>query len=554
MKKSNPGMLEKLFSNIGLGSSRVPLKSNLFHYGSKGYQQIGATGRSSYNPDRQSPLLGNSTPSNRLSGYYDRVHELHGYQLLDIVQLCVGFFKDYLVNYMTKSETKIVSILNEEGNNNEQVSERLNNALVNQLDIVGFIKSHLDDVVYYGTYGSFLKTGVDDTGHTSFSFLELYDPVSTVIKRRRNKEGETEELCLARGDDGSLYEIPEGEYFVLGSPNLRLVNDLGDDWKDKGGTVSYSQKDQNKDTNRDKVIRKESYLAGEPLFYSLIIKVKELVIKELLVSLLSLRDLATPSLLAICVDKGVSLEAAQDLCARMQKLTTNYAELSSFISSTFDATSFIENILSQNIKFFPDYNGTLTNKSSLNIDKLGSEKLMEIIQLLDSNRGNLLNSIGLPTSLLDGTSMGKWSVLQSSDRAQNRVTSFISGIQESIVNLVLAVYKKLYNEDLDPSLVKLHIFEKSSVEFNAQINQAESVSSIVNSISGLLQTVTQTMDGTIGLIEPEKMLNYIQNLIKDIDPSAAEIITKETIQQYVELYNMKLQMQKEQLGAGGEMM
>lgn len=552
MKKSNPNLLQKMFAGIGMSSSRIPLRSNIFSGGGRhGYAQIGATGKTSYNPDRQSPLLGNAQPSNKLSGYFDRVQELRGYQLLDITKMAISFFKDCIVNFLIENESQLVTILDEEGNNNQQVSDRLNEILSKQLDIIGFIKSHADDVIYYGTYGSLLKTGVDDTGHTSFSFLELYDPVSTVIKRERNKEGETEELCLARGNDGSLYEIPEGEYYIMGAQTLRLINDLSDDWKSNTqGSVTYDKKNQG-EKNRDKVIRKESYIAGEPLFYSLILKVKELVIKELLISLISLRDLSTPSLMGLSLDKGVSVEAGNDLCARMQKLTNNYNELASFLSSTFDATSFIETALTSSVKFFPDYNATVSNKSLLDLDKLSS-KIMELVQTLDMTRQGILGPLGLPLSLMDasGASGGKWSVLQNSERSQSRVAAIMSGIQDSVVNLILAIYKKLYNEDLDPANVRVHIFEKSTVEYNNQINQAESVNGVVSGCSNLIQSAVQTMDGALGLIDPEKFLTYLQNQLKEID-STGEFITEDTIKQYVELYNMKLQAQKEQLGMGG---
>lgn len=557
MKKSDQNFFQKLFSNIGLGSSRVPLRSNIFRgAGGKGYSQIGQTGRSGLfnNGDRQSPLLGNAQPSNRLSGYYERVAELKGYQLLDITQTAVNFFKDYVINFITKSEQSIVTIINEDGSNNEQASERINECLTKDLDITNYIRNHIDDEIFYGTYGSMIRTFHDETGHTKFSFVELYDPVSTVIKKKRNSEGEIEEICLARGEDGSLYEIPEGEYFLMGSQDLRLINDLEDGWKDsKSGTnkVKYDRSNSQDEKNRDKVVRKESYIAGMPLFYSMVLKVKELVVKELLISLISLRDLATPTLFGLAIDKGVSMEAANDLCARMQKLTTNYTELNSFLSANFDSTSFIESVLTQNVKFFPDYNGTVSNKGPQTLDKL-SEKYLELLQSLDQTRQSILGPIGIPSTIIDGSvsSGTKWSVLQTSERANSKVASIMSGIQNSISDLARVIYTKFYNEDIDPALIKVHIFEKSTVEYNNQINQSESVNGVVQGISNVLSSATQLMDSTLGLMDPEKFLSYIQNQIKDIDPGASEFITEESIQQYSQLYNAKLQAMMQQMDMG----
>ena len=547
MKKSD-NVFQKAFAAIGLsGSSRVPLRSNVFKNG-RGYSPIGQTGgRAGYfDADRQSPLLGNAQPSNRLSGFYDRISELKSYQLLDITKLAVNLFRDYLINFLSKDAQQVITITDEEGNNNETVSERINTILTKDLKIFEFIEDHLTDSIFFGTYCAMIRNEKDETGHSKFRFEELYDPTSTVIKKKKNEDGVMEEVCLARGNDGNLYEIPRNEYFMMGSTTLRLINDLEEGWKDK--TQAAPKIGNKEDNNREKVLRKESYIAGEPLFYSLILKLKELVIKELLISLLSLRDLSSPSLYGLAIDKGVTMEAANELCARVQKMSNNYNELSSFLTAQFDATSFIESALTQNVKFFPDFNATLSNKNSLlPLDKL-SEKLLELMQNLDQCRQGILSPLGIPSSIYDSASGSKWAILQQSERANSRVASLISGIKSSIIELVASIYRNLYNDEIDTSNIKVHIFEKSTVEYNNQINQSESINALVQGISNLVQSSLQTLDTAGPLIDPEKYLNYIQNQIKDIDPGADNFITEETIQSYIELWKAKIDAQREQFG------
>lgn len=97
-----------------------------------------------------------------------------------------------------------------------------------------------------------------------------------------------------------------------------------------------------------------------------------------------------------------------ELCARLQKLANNTNELSSFITSQFDVTSFIESALTQNVKVFPDYNSTITSRTSLlPLDKL-TDKLLDLIQNLDYVRNSVLSTLGLPSTILDGTSGSKW--------------------------------------------------------------------------------------------------------------------------------------------------
>lgn len=546
MKKVE-NIFQKMFGQMGFGT-RVPLRSNIFS-GGKGYSPIGQTGSRLFGGmDRKSPLLGNAAASNLLSGYYDRIGELKTYQLLDISKLAENFFSDYIVNFLADNGQQVVTVLGEDGNNDDVVTERINEILTKDIKIFEFIKDHIHDYVFYGQYFGMLQTSKDDLGHTKFRVEEMYDPISVVTKKRRNKDGEMEEVYLARGNDGSVYEVPRDEVVYIGNINLRLVNDLEEGWKEKNKRDTNNKPKLGKGSNREKVMIQESYSVGEPLFYSLILKVKELVIKELLVSLISLRDLSSTQIFLLQFDKQVPLESANELCARATKLANNTNELASFLTSQFDVTSFIENAMTQSAKFVPDYNASLGNKNAmLPLDKL-SDKLLDMLQSVDQCKANVLGPLGIPNTITDSTSGSKWAILQQSERANSRVSSYMGGLKESVLSLVQTVHRVLYGNDLDPSRIKLHISEKTTVEYNNQINQSESIGSLVQNISNILTSGLQTLENAAPLVEPGPYLNYIQNLVKDIDPNTENLITEETIQRYTEVLKAKLNSQLEQMG------
>ena len=545
---------EKLFGFPSFGSSRVPLHSNVYGAGGRGgYSAIGTNlGNRIFDMDRKSPLLGNATASNRLSSYYDKVAELRGYQLLDISKLATNFFADYVINFLADDSNgqQVITVLNEDGSTNDQVSKRLNDVLLKDIKIFDYIRDHVQDYVYYGGYYSMLGSTTDELGHTKFKIDELLDPIAVVAKKKREKDGTIKEVFIARGDDGNVYEIPADEVIYIASNNLRLVNDLSEDWREKEKRDRQTPKESKdkKGDNREKVLRKESYSASEPLFYSLILKVKELVIKELLVSLISLRDLSSVQIFLLQFDKSVPIEAANDLCAKTTKLANNTNEIASFLTSQFDVVSFIENTLTKSARFVPDYNSTVGGKNTmLPLDKL-TDKLLDIMQTIDQCKNNVLSPLGLPATLMDSTSGSKWMVLQQSERANSRVASFMSGIKDSVINLVCAIYHRIYGDNLNPSLIKLHICEKTSVEYNNQVNQSESVNGLVQSIMTILQNAIQTIDITAPLIDPQALLTYIHNLLKDIDPGTENLINENTIDLYVQLARAKVNMQFEQLG------
>ena len=226
MKRSN-GFFEKMFGFAG-GTSRVPLKSNIFGRGGRGYSQIGGTNAKFFqNSDRSSALLGNASPSNRLSAYYSRVDELRGYQLLDISKLAINFFSDYIINFLVQNTNEIVTIVDDDGNKMEKETERINEILLKQIKIFDYIKDHVKDYVFYGEYFSMLCHSRDELGHLTFRLEELYDPISVVTKKIRDKEkndGTTKDIFLARGEDGKIYEIPENECIYIGCVNTFTQN------------------------------------------------------------------------------------------------------------------------------------------------------------------------------------------------------------------------------------------------------------------------------------------------------------------------------------------
>ena len=567
--KDNRNFLEKMFSffpSFISGNGRVPvLRSNIYR-GSHSGASYGKIGGSLANnklfqsfDKRQSPVLGTATPSRLLSGYYDRLDESRQYELLDITKLSVQFFSDYVLNFIDRSASELITIQDPETQTvNTQVSDRINDILNKQLRWVSYIETHLKSKIYYGAYYSMIKTGRDDSGHINFRILPLTDPNAVVIKKTIKEDEDENEIYIVRGKDNTVYEIPYDECFSLGTPDMRLENDLKSDQdkaREKGILPEHKmpwEKDEKKlkfgdQKNRKKVIESEYYVASTPLFYSSLLKIKELVVKELLVGLLSIRDLTAPSIFALMLDKGVSQEFAESLAMSVQRLFNQNNSLSSFLSGSFDASSLLENALTQGVKVVPDFNATIQNKGLVNTSRL-NDKILELMQTLDQSRANVLGTVGLPGSILDSTSGNKWAILQSSERANSRVNSLLNDIKDSTVNLVCKIYKIIYKEELDPSLVKVHFVGKSTVDYNNSLNTIENVSSLVQGISNILTTALQTLESTVPLVDPKTFIGYIQKMIKDADPDAGELINEDSIQNYLKLMQQKVKAIYEQQG------
>ena len=49
--------------------------------------------------------------------------------------------------------------------------------------IFDYIRDHLDEVIYYGSYYSMLRTDRDESGHIRFHIVGLLDPIAVVVER-----------------------------------------------------------------------------------------------------------------------------------------------------------------------------------------------------------------------------------------------------------------------------------------------------------------------------------------------------------------------------------
>jgi hypothetical protein len=170
------------------------------------------------------------------------------------------------------------------------------------------------------------------------------------------------------------------------------------------------------------------------------------------------------------------------------------------------------------------------------------------MQTVDQSRANVLGTVGLPSSILDSTSGNKWQVLAASEKANSRVNALLGSIKDSTVNLVCKIYKIIYKDELDPSLVKVHFIGKSTVDYNNSLNTIENVSSLVQGISNILTTALQTLESTVPLVDPKTFIGYIQKMIKDADPDAGELINEDSIQNYLKLMQTKVKAIYEQQG------
>jgi hypothetical protein len=313
-----------------------------------------------------------------------------------------------------------------------------------------------------------------------------------------------------------------GTIFRLGAPNLTLINDINPTFL------------KNK-TEEDTLIKSDHMSAGSPLFYNITGKIKEYLLKEQILALLSIKDLIQPLLLLIQLDKSTSVDEGNRLALNVENMINKYSDISSIISSNFGINSLIDALMN-NIRVIPDYHSGMGNMNNIDLSKV-TEKLNTIEQSQDTKKDIIMNTCCIPRALYSGEST-KWDAIKSSQRLNSRIHSYAVGISDSIRDEALFITKDMTGVELSPSDITVNLFKKTDVDYNQSISGMEILSTVMQGISTILTNCQQTIQ-EIKIIDPGKYAKYILDQLKLIDPTVTEFMTEESIR-------MGLQMSQQQ--------
>jgi hypothetical protein len=265
--------------------------------------------------------------------------------------------------------------------------------------------------------------------------------------------------------------------------------------------------------------------------YGMIAKLKEYLLKDKLISLLTIKDLIQPLVMLIKVEKNTSAEDATKLALRAEQLINNYVDTSSFLTGSFSVQELIQ-LLVDNIKVLPDYNDSMTNLSPLDLSKL-TDKIDKMRSEQDATKEDLLNSTAVPLDLFTGRA-SSWEALKTSERLNSKVNQYIKIIKLSMqmaAKQLLYIYTK---KDINLIDIKVNIFSKTSIEYNNAQANSDVISSLLDSIRRIIEDA-ETFAKSSNLINKRKYLEYVRKNLYNIDPELLDIISDEEIIKFIEM-------------------
>lgn len=460
--------------------------------------------------------------SRYMTSYFLRMQEILDYEITQLSETVVGIFKDYLTSYFSDNVTELISIKDPSKIN----SQNKINSILTQLNYADECKRHLTDIIYHGSYSYKLDWNAEEGKYEKTPLINPH----TVIDVYGGSSLKSH-LVVAASD--KILEVAPGTILRLGSANLSLINDVNPEFD-----IHYK--------DEDRITSKTEFLAGTPLYFNISAKIKEFILKDQLSSLLAIKDLIQPLIMLISVDKNTPIDQANQLALNTENMLNKYSDISSLLTTSFSITDLID-VLMNNIRVLPDYSssGSIGQMNTVDMSRL-YDKIENIKREQDTNKEDILNSIGIPGDLFSGR-YTRFEAIKNSERLNSKVNSLCKVVDDGLKRTAAQFYKLVEGVDIDPNEFESHMFNKTIVEYNAAKNSIDTIGEMVGTVGRVIEEASNLVRN-VDVIDGNQYYNYIMDKMKSIDPDLEPIMPQEAIQKSMEIL---AQQREEQAGGGG---
>lgn len=442
-----------------------------------------------------------------LSTFYLKHQELKDYQSSELTRTALTIYKDYLIGYFTDSPDIIE--LSEDVPDREQAQAKINYVL-NQIEYVNEVKEHLDDYLYYDGYSFKLGWDQEEAKWKKFTFA---NPCSIV---QVNDGGVLPKSYLVVSKQGVIYEVDPCSVMSFGRPQIDLENDMATDY--------FGESEE------DSLICDVTLSSGNPLYFDNSAKVKEYLLKEQILSLLSIKDLVQPLLLLLRVDGNTAPDEANKLALNVENLINKYSDISSILGAQFSISELMDSLLN-NIRVLPDNLSGMGDMNNIDLTKV-TNKIQEIRGDQEGLKDGILTGIAIPRTLYAGDST-KWDAIKTSQRLASRISYFAGSLSYGVRLNACKIYKLITNRDLALKDVKSNLFKKTDADYNTEQTNAEIISNLIQQIGQIIDNTQRTLKES-SMIDPHGYSKWIKQKLLVIDPELATVITDEKLNEYIE--------------------
>lgn len=487
--KNNNSIGTKKFNGLAsLGGYNIPIKTNVLS-----------------NPMPLSVYSGNSNswfdfPDRSIHTFYSTIEDARKYES----QL-------FITNLMRIITYPIKNLIDKERNicevKNKEVTDLVNKMLTVN-NVKDLIDASIDDIIYYGSI-TYLLQRYDVKGTRYLKYYDIKHPYSTII---RNKSGEID--YIIKGEEDQVFESKNILY--LGPANFKLLTPNED-------FVNINEEFPNLEPVLASDIR---YLASKPLIYSIGNKLKVYVLKDMLSTLISIKNAIEQTFFTLDMDisrNGSLTQSFNDMAQSIESLINRSTDESILLGDVLSIDVLVNRVISS-VRVLPDPGGSLAKLNQLNLEPL-LNKLNGLKEGISEIKDEILESIGIPKELLEGGSSA-YEIMQKNERFLQIIETYSSNIKDSVINIVLNYCNIILPElKIKKEDIKLTYFRKSLVEYNRSQREMQILDDTNSSIFKVLDTAVQTIDSN-NFINKETYFEYIRNAMIAINPDLGELLVK----------------------------
>ena len=489
------------------GSPYAPVQSNIISPGS-----LNSTVGGGVDANKIYSIVGTS-----LTRYLERIDELTSYLEFHITKTSIDVIKDALMELIITDNPNIISLPD------DPEAEADINRILNEMQLIKHITSDISELIYYGSY-SYAMELTDDNKSCKLRYLKNPTKVISTWKDSKLDSYFTYDMA------GEMHEFNKNEIFSISTYDYKLdfdENISSDRLKQLNAEIEgeesktrlniAKEKEKKRITSYDK-----RYLAGTPLFGYITGKIKEYILKDYLLSILSIKDLIQPIILLVGLEKTTALEEGVDLTQKVESLINKNLDMS-FMEAKGLSVKELAMSLIDNIRVLPDYDSKLAGMTDLNLDKI-SEKIDRIRMDQQTIKEDLINAIGLPPDLFEGRA-SRWESIKMSQRFESKVSYYVDMINKSVVLLAENLYDRLkLSKKLDiEGKITSNLMDTDSLEYTKKVARMDTLSESVNRIADLANIVSGLEQNQ--LVEIKALKEYIKEGVKKFnDPAMAKMI------------------------------
>lgn len=478
----------------------IPVKTNILH-------------RNGWNPTTNYGGAHNSlirVPGNSLSDFWDIVDELENYRYLD-----------FTTNVLLLLGTDIKNLIDDERpiciiKGFDEVKQSRVDRILERHGVRSTIKESIDDIIYYGSI-SYVSKLEKRKGKKQLVLYDLEHPYSVVKREVRGKLS----YVMPGAND---MEIDEKNIVYMGSGDFKLKAPAADYVPLITAQATEDDMFMNAGSTLQLKASEAIYHASLPLFYSITQKIKLYNIKDLLSTILSLRDAIQPIILTLNEEitrNGGDTSQFQNAAQNLESLINRLSDTSISIAELLEIDTLVNAVFS-NIKVLPDPGGTLQSLNNLNLEEF-KDKLNRLKEGIDDLKKEILESVGIPSDLWEGSSNSN-EVYQKNERLQNVVATRLHTVKVATRHYIYTILHRVAPELMvKEDDIILRMFRKSQVEYSR--DQRE-----INSLKDGLQTLSETLNAASEVIESNRFTNkknyyqYLYDALTNIAPDYGELI------------------------------